>query len=455
MTTAFVRRCAVLLALVLSALPSLLMSQGSPGVVRGKVTDAGSGRGLAEAQVIVTGTRIGALTNSAGEFTLSGVPAGDRTVTIRRIGYQAVTQPVSVAAGATATVAVALRVSAVNLNEVVVTGTGSATERRKLGTSVASIDSTLISRAQAVTLDQALQGKIPGAQISQNSGGPGGGGMSVRLRGVNSFISGSDPLYIIDGVIIDNGSAQLADLGGRSNPQNRLADINPADIERVEVIRGAAAAALYGSRANNGVVQIFTRRGTIGKPHFSFTSRLTTNELREQQPFNFYPFDAAGLPIARFNYQNDIFRRAMGSEQNLTVEGGNDQTRYFVSGNFAKEDGILRSTSSQRAGARVNLQQHLSSRLIGSVTANYVTTQNELQAFGEQNNYGVLGSLFFAPTSVNFQPVNGVYPLPPTLGTNPLLAIDRIRNPQTIDRFIGATKLTWTCLLYTSDAADE
>lgn len=444
MTTAFVRRCAVLLALVLSALPSLLTSQASPGVVRGRVTDAGSGRGLAEAQVIVTGTRIGALTNSAGEFTLSGVPAGDRTVTVRRIGYQAVTQPVNVAAGATATVAVALRVSAVNLNEVVVTGTGSATERRKLGTSVASIDSTLISRAQAVTLDQALQGKIPGAQISQNSGGPGGGGMSVRLRGVNSFISGSDPLYIIDGVIIDNGSAQLADLGGRSNPQNRLADINPADIERVEVIRGAAAAALYGSRANNGVVQIFTRRGTIGKPHFSFTSRLTTNELREQQPFNFYPFDAAGLPIARFNYQNDIFRRAMGSEQNLTVEGGNDQTRYFVSGNFAKEDGILRSTSSQRAGARVNLQQHLSSRLIGSVTANYVTTQNELQAFGEQNNYGVLGSLFFAPTSVNFQPVNGVYPLPPTLGTNPLLAIDRIRNPQTIDRFIGSTKLTWT-----------
>ncbi|MBA3405593.1 MAG: TonB-dependent receptor, partial [Gemmatimonadaceae bacterium] len=351
---------------------------------------------------------------------------------------------VSVATGATATVSMALRASAVNLSEVIVTGTGSATERRKLGTSVASVDSTLISRAQAVTVDQAMQGKIPGAQISQNSGGPGGGGISVRLRGVNSFISGSDPLYIIDGVIIDNGSAQLADLGGRSNPQNRLADINPADIERIEVIRGAAAAALYGSRANNGVVQIFTRRGTTGKPHFSYTSRFTSNELREQQPFNFYPFTAAGLPTTRFNYQNDIFKRAMGNEQNLTVEGGNDQTRYFVSGNYAKEDGILRSTSSQRAGARVNLQQSLSSRLVGRVTANYVTTQNELQAFGEQNNYGVLGSLFFAPTNIDFTPVNGVYPLPPTLGTNPLLAIDRIRNPQTIDRFIGATKLTWT-----------
>ena len=114
-----------------------------------------------------------------------------------------------------------------------------------------------------------MQGKIPGAQITQNSGGPGGGGISVRLRGTNSFISGSDPLYIVDGVIIDNGSAQLADLGIRSNPQNRLADLNPSDIERIEVIRGAAAAALYGSRANNGVVQIFTKRGSIGKPRFT------------------------------------------------------------------------------------------------------------------------------------------------------------------------------------------
>ena len=188
-----------------------------------------------------------------------------------------------------------MSVSALNLSEVVVTGSGTPTERRKIGTSVASIDSTVISRAQAMTVDQALQGKTAGAQISQNSGGPGGGGMSVRLRGTNSFISGSDPLYIVDGVIIDNGSAQLADLGGRSNPQNRLADLNPADIDRIEVIRGAAAAALYGSRANNGVVQIFTKRGNIGRPRFTLTSRVSMSELREQQPFNFYPFDAAGV----------------------------------------------------------------------------------------------------------------------------------------------------------------
>jgi len=394
--------------------------------------------------VTVSGTRVGTTSGSTGEYVLVGVPAGPRVISVRRIGYSPTTLPATVTAGGTVTLDVTLRVSAVNLSEVIVTGSAAPTEKRKVGTSIALVDSTVISRAQSVTLDQALQGKVAGAQISQNSGGPGGGGMSVRLRGTNSFISGSDPLYIIDGVIIDNGSAQLTDLGGRSNPQNRLADINPADVERIEIIRGAAAAALYGSRANNGVVQIFTKRGSIGKPRFSLSSRYSSNELREQQPFNLYPFDANGLPVARFNYQDDIFTRATGTEQNLTIEGGNEQTRYFLSGNASAEDGILKSTSSRRQGARINLQQTLNPKLVGNVTANYVTTQNQFQAFGEQNDYGIMGSLFFAPTNVDFRPVNGIYPLPPALGTNPLLAIDRIKNPQTIDRFIGSSKLTWT-----------
>jgi TonB-dependent SusC/RagA subfamily outer membrane receptor len=434
-----------LLAALVTLLPAApLLAQTPTGTVRGRVTDAASGAPLADVQATIAGTRLGASTNAAGEFVIRLVPTGPRSVTVRRLGFQFVTRSVTVTADGTAEVTVALNASAVNLSEVVVTGSAAPTEKRKIGTSIASVDSMLLQRAQAVTIDQALQGKIAGAQITQNSGGPGGGGMSVRLRGTNSFISGSDPLYIVDGVIVDNGSAQLADLGGRSNPQNRLADLNPADIERIEIIRGAAAAALYGSRANNGVVQIFTKRGSIGAPRFTFSSRYGINELREQQPFNLYPFDAAGLPISRFNYQDDIFRRAASSDQNLTVEGGNDQTRYFLSANTSLDDGILRSTSSQRTGARLNLQQQLAKTLIANVSSNFVTTRNQFQAFGEQNDYGIMGSLFFAPTNVDFRPVNGVYPLPPSLGTNPLLAIDRIRNPQTINRFIGSTKFTWT-----------
>lgn len=442
MITTIVRRAAVALACTLIAVPSLAVAQNT-GTVRVRATDAASGRAIAEAQVLVEGTRIGGSTSATGEVTLVSVPAGQRTVTVRRIGYQLATVPVTVVAGATVTAEAALRVSAVNLSEVVVTGTGTPTERRKVGTSIATIDASIITAAHSVTVDQALQGKIPGAQVTQNSGVPGGGGVSVRLRGVNSFISGSDPLYIVDGVIIDNSSGQLADLGGRSNPQNRLADLNPSDIERIEVIRGAAAAALYGSRANNGVVQIFTRRGTTGSPRYSYGARFSSSQLREQQPFNFYPFNVAGLPVPRFNYQNDMFRNAASIDQNLTVEGGSEATRYFLSGSYTGEDGILRSTSSRRMSGRVNLQQQLSSRLTGNFTANIIQTNNEVQAFGEQNDYGIMGSLFFAPTHVDFRPVNGIYPLPPTLGTNPLLAIDRIRNPQEIDRVISSAKLTY------------
>jgi TonB-dependent SusC/RagA subfamily outer membrane receptor len=431
-------------ALALASLPVAAGAQATTGTVRGRVVDAAGGRGIADAQVTIEGTRLGGVSGANGDFTIVSVPTGPRNVLVRRIGYAPASKLVSVTPEGGNAGDIAITASALNLTEVVVTGSAAPTEKRKVGTSIASVDSTMISRAEAVTVDQALQGKVAGAQITQNSGGPGGGGVSVRLRGTNSFISGSDPLYIVDGVIIDNGSAQLADLGIRSNPQNRLADINPDDIERVEVIRGAAAAALYGSRANNGVVQIFTKKGTLGKPRFGLSARYSSNELREEQPFNLYPYNENGLPVQRFNYQPDIFHRAAGQEYNLTVEGGNEQTRYYISGNVLDEDGIMRSTSSRRTGGRVNLQQQLAPKLIGNVTANYITTENEMQAFGEQNDYGIMGSLFFAPTSVDFRPVNGVYPLPPSLGTNPLLAIDKIRNPQTIERFIGSAKATYT-----------
>src|SRR4029453_7213593 len=108
-------------------------------------------------------------------------------------------------------------------------------------------------------------------------------------------------------------------------------------------------AALYGSRANNGVVQIFTKKGTLGKPRFGLSARVSSNELREEQPFNLYPYNENGLAVQRLNYQPDIFHRPTGQEYNLTVEGGNDQTRYYISGNLMDEDGIMKTTSSTRA----------------------------------------------------------------------------------------------------------
>ena len=181
---------------VLIAMPVVVSAQGatSTGTVRGRVTEAVSGRSIADARVQVTGTRIAAVSNASGDFLLTLVPTGPRIISVRRLGFQPSTQAVTIIADGAVTANFTLRESAVNLSEVVVTGSAAPTEKRKIGTSVASIDSTTISRAVAVTVDQALQGKVPGAQITQNSGGPGGGGISVRLRGTNSFISGSDPL---------------------------------------------------------------------------------------------------------------------------------------------------------------------------------------------------------------------------------------------------------------------
>ena len=425
-----------LVALLLFLAPAAVLAQGT-GTIRGRVTNAASGEPVPAAQVFVTGTQRGAMTNDRGEYTIAAVPEGPRTITARRVGFAPSQRTVTVTAGGTVTADFGLSAVAASLSEVVVTGTAAPTERRAVGTSVGSVDSTTVARSGATTVDQALQGKVAGVQITQNSGNPGGGGISVRMRGTSSFISGSDPLYIVDGVIVDNSSVQLRDLGSRSNVQNRLADINPADIERIEVVRGAAAAALYGSRANNGVVQIFTKRGSAGgRPRVSYQTRYFTSELRRRFAFNDYPFDAQGLPITRYDYQDDVFQRGSGSENNLSVSGGNALTKYYISGGLMNEDGIMRATGSTRRSARINLSQELSSKVRADFGANFVNTHNDFQVNGEAN--GVLTALLFSPTNYSFYPVNGVYPTSPVASANPLLELDRFRNPQDINRFIGS-----------------
>jgi TonB-dependent starch-binding outer membrane protein SusC len=431
------------LALGAALVPALGSAQGT-GTVRGRVTEALSGAPIAEAQISIEAgaSRLGALTQQNGEYSIANVPAGQHTVRVRRLGFEAARLDVTVTSGGTAEANFSLSTASTTLGEVVVTGTAAPTERRAVGTSIASIDATAIQKSQAVTIDQALQGKIAGAQITQNSGNPGGGGISVRLRGTSSFISGSDPLYIVDGVIVDNSSGTARDLGQRSNVQNRLADLNPADIERIEVVRGAAAAALYGSRANNGVVQIFTRRGAVGKPRLTLSSRYATNELRKRIPINKYPFDAAGLPAKRFDYQDELFDRGDLTEGNLQAEGGTEQTRYFLSGAWTNETGILKSTGSERKSGRVNLTQQLYPKLRVDLGANFVNTHNDFQVNGEGN--GVITAFLFTPTNYSFFPVNGVYPISPVSSANPLLMIDRFKNPQDINRFIGSAHAHFT-----------
>jgi len=418
-----------------------LASPQTTGSVQGNITDAANAQPLANVQVRIEGTALGALSDAAGRYTVANVPTGRRVVIARRIGYAETRREVDVSSGASATADFSMTATATTLGEVVVTGTAAPTQRRAVGTSIASVDSAGVAKSGAVTVDQALQGKVAGAQIIQNSGTPGGGGLTVRLRGTSSFISGSDPLYIVDGVIVDNSSTTFRDLGSRGNVQNRLADLNPADIERIEVIRGAAAAALYGSRANNGVVQIFTKRGTAGRSRISLQTRVSQHELPRRLRINDYPFDIQGLPVTRLDLQDLIFRDAVAFESNLSVNGGNDQTRYYVNGTWSEEDGIQRGEASTRRGARVNITQQVRPSLTLDLGANFVNTHNDFMVNGEGT--GVLTAFLFNPTTYDPHPVLGIYPFAPILNPNPLLAMERFRNPQDINRFIGSAQARW------------
>jgi TonB-dependent SusC/RagA subfamily outer membrane receptor len=159
----------------------------------------------------------------------------------------------------------------------------------------------------------------------------------VRLRGTSSITGGAEPLYIIDGVIVDNSSDQQINFGARANPTNRLADLNPNDIERVEILKGAAAAALYGSRANNGVIQIFTKKGRAGGFRSAAESRATLGQLPKRLGLNLYPFNAAGQPVQRFDNESLIYRDAWSNESFVSVSGGAERTRFYLSGGYTNQ----------------------------------------------------------------------------------------------------------------------
>jgi TonB-linked SusC/RagA family outer membrane protein len=410
--------------------------------IQGTVLDATTQQPLPSVSVQIRGTQLGTLTDAAGRYDMPvRLPAGSYTISFTLIGRESATQQIEIGTGATVAVPqVVLRASAVQLEGLIVTGTGVATQRRALGNAVSVVSGDVIAGARATSVDAALQGKVPGAQIMSNNGQP-GGGTSVRLRGTSSIVGGAEPLYIIDGVIVDNSSDQQINFGYRTNPTNRLGDINPNDIERVEVLKGAAAAALYGSRANNGVIQIFTKRGTPGGTQINVSTRATLNQLVEELPFALTPLDPAGNAITRYDHQDLIFNDAWGNETTLSVSGGADQTRFYLSGTYNKDNGIMIGSSSERISARVNIDQMVSNWLTLSGGANYVRNESQLLINGENGTGGVLTAIVFTPTTIDFSakdPETGQYVTRQTTFPNPLEVVDFWNAPQTINRFVGS-----------------
>src|SRR6187549_2856371 len=266
-----------------SVLFAILSAQFAAAQVRqisGRVTNTQTQEGVPEATIAVIGTQIVAQTNNQGMYQLNA-PDGDVSLVVRAIGFKR--QQLAVPA-AQPTADVALEPDAFNLQEIVITGQATGVERQNLPNAVATVSGSELNRAPAQTLESSLQGKIPGAYIQANPGAP-GGGYQLNLRGVSTINASVDPLYVVDGIVVSNAAipngqnaVSCAQCGGnprnQDNPTNRIADINPEDIERIEVLKGGSAAAIYGSKATNGVIIITTKKGVQGKPQFNISQRL-------------------------------------------------------------------------------------------------------------------------------------------------------------------------------------
>lgn len=452
----------VLLAAGLMAFPAVIAAQGT---VRGATTDASTGAPLPNVQIRIDGTNLGAQSAANGEYVIVNVPAGTQSISARRVGYAP--QQARIVVAGTFTQNFAMRAAAVTLGEVVVTGVGAPTTKRQLGNTIETVSGEAVARAPGVTsIDQALQGRVTGAVISENSGQP-GGGISIRLRGTNSILGGAEPLYVIDGVLVDNSSEALVSLSGnagRGNQalSNRMADFDPADVERIEVLKGAAAAALYGARANNGVIQIFTRRGQAGAPRVNVSTEVGWSKTPNLYELNMHPnagftdvvFGDArpdgsrpvlGQPIARYDIQDQIFRTGMNTNTRMSVSGGNESgTSYYLGGGYQQEDGIIRATDYERMNFRANVSQRLSSKLEVGLRGNYIRSTANFIPEGEQST-GVLTSIIFTPTSVNpaFNPTLGRYPYNPVIGGNPLDVIENWEAPENVTRMLGGVDATW------------
>lgn len=382
--------------------------------ISGTVTDA-TGKPVASLTVQLRNSKAGTSTGADGSYTLNtGIKPGNYTLVFSGVGYKSQERSLVVGAASSYTVDVQVEESASKLDEVVVTGVSQGTTRRQLGSYISSVNASELSKGSTGNVLAALQGKTAGAQISQNSGDP-AGGISVKLRGISTISGSTDPLYIIDGVIVDNSTTRVTNADptyAGSNfigtvGQNRLVDINPNDIERVEVLNGAAAAAIYGSRANAGVVQIFTKKGSTGAPVVNFSTSLNVNNLRKKLDVNEAPTKFGGdpavqtqtiltptltntTPVSRYNYQDYIFRTGIGTDNTISVSGGRDKTKYYTSASYFYNQGIIKNTDFGRYSFRLNVEQAFNSWASVNMTMNYIYDKTHEKPDGNS---------FYSPTN--------------------------------------------------------
>jgi len=446
--------------MILFLLPCSLLAQDR--AVTGRITDA-KGAPIQGVSVVVRQTNTGTSTDADGKFRLN-VPANGILV-ISSTGYKS--QSLKPDAGA-ADIQIKMEDDIARLDEVVVTGLTTNVKRRNLANSVATISSKQLDGvAPAQTFDQALNGKIPGAYINSNTGAP-GGGLSVKLRGVTSIYGNTQPLYVVDGVFMDNTATSAglnavtsAAAGGNAstqdNPSSRIADLRAEDIENIEILKGASAAAIYGSKAAAGVIIITTKRGRQGKTKVSFSQDLgvtTVRRLLGTRPLNEENVQAQGWDVNEYkaavaagkvyDYEKEMYgEQGFATNSILRITGGSDKTSFYFSAGHKDEQGIIKRTGYKNNSLRLNLDHRISDNVKIGFSTNFINSSADRGLTGNDNagvTYGI--ALSSTPGFTELHPdAAGDYPRNKYAASNPIETRDKMKNNESVNRFIVGLNL--------------
>lgn len=405
-----------LLVGLIALVPSGLQAQ-STGTLTGTVVDANSQRPLSGVQIFVVGTQRGSLSNQQGQFTVTGVPAGQQQVRATLVGFAPSSQTISVTPGQTVTVDFSLEMSAVELGAVIVTATGTQQSVREIGSSVGVIDVQNVELAPVTSFSDLIQGRSAGVTVMQSSGTT-GSGSRIRIRGSNSMSLSNSPLLVIDGVRVDAAVSGDQSLGfgvGGQTP-SRLNDLNPEDIESIEILKGPSASSLYGTAAANGVIQVTTRRGRAGAPQLrawseygqlsksvDFPDNVTVlDEDGNSCPFVFQTSGICTPATEQYRYnpveggEIQPFETGVRTTIGASVSGGSDQATFYVSGEYEDEDGVFAELDGlTRTKLQTNLTGRVTDRLNVGASVSWLDSRLRLPQ-ADNALFGITGMSLYA-----------------------------------------------------------
>jgi TonB-dependent starch-binding outer membrane protein SusC len=395
--------------------------------VNGRVTDANTNEPLAGCNVVLKGTQRGATTDAKGEYRLT-IPDGTAVLVFGFIGFESQDVPV----GNRTTINIALRPSASDLAQVVVIGYGTATKRDATG-ALKSLKATDFNRGIINSPEQLLQGRVAGVNVTSASGEP-GGRQSITIRGPGGVRTGSTPLFVLDGIPLDNSST-----GGATNPLNFL---NPQDIEAIDVLKDASATAIYGARGANGVILITTKKGKAGAGQLTLSANVGTSTMA--RPLAIFGADEFRRQVAAVggtvndlrgstDWQREVSRQATTQEYNLAFSGGAERLTYYGSVGVQNQEGILKNSNLRRYTGRFNASQRfMEDRLTVDVSLTASQTVNERPPIES-----TLGAALSANPTYPVLDANG-QPARYQAFTNPLLALNLFKDITTINRVVGS-----------------